>query len=265
MDLENITAEVCRIARETGGYLRGERKTFRQENVLEKGEHDYVSYVDREAERMTVRMLAELLPEAGFVTEEGTVEQSGGGLKWVVDPLDGTTNFIHDNAPYCVSIALQHDDELLAGVVYEVCRDECYSAWQGGGAWLDGSPIRVSDRPMERAMLCLELPYRADEYRPVIHTLIDRFYGRAAGIRMNGSSAMSLCSVAAGRFDGWAEAFIKPWDYAAGMLIVREAGGTVTNFSGGGRISDLHDVVASNGVIHAELTAVLADVRFAGE
>lgn len=259
MDLKEITTEACRIARATGGYLRGERRGFKAEHVLEKGTHDYVSYVDREAEKMTVEALRRVLPEAGFVTEEGTVEQSSGGLDWVVDPLDGTTNFIHDNPPYCVSIALRRDSELLVGVVYEVCRDECFYAWSGGGAWLDGEPIRVSDTPVERALLCLELPYRAEEYGPVISSLLSNLYGRVASIRMNGSSAMSLCYVAAGRFEGWVEAFIQPWDFSAGVLIVREAGGRVTNFRGGDEISGRNDIVASNGVIHGELLGSLPD------
>ena len=258
MELKNITTEVCRIARETGRYLRDERRNFKQENVLRKGTYDYVSYVDREAERMTVKALGKLLPEAGFVTEEGTVEQSGGGLAWVIDPLDGTTNFIHDNAPYCVSIALQRDAELLVGVVYEVCRNECFYAWAGGGAWLDGEPIHVSTSGMEEAFVGLECPYMAEEYRPVILNAIEKLYGRIAGIRMNGAAAVSLCNVAAGRFDAWGEAYIKPWDYAAGALLVREAGGRVTDYKGSEDIQGTHHIVASNGRIHEEFREVLA-------
>ncbi len=255
MELKNITAEVCRVAREVGGYLREERRGFKQGNVIAKGAHDYVSYVDRTAEQMTVEALAELLPEAGFVTEEGTVEQSAQGskgLKWVVDPLDGTTNFIHDTAPYCVSIALQRDSELLVGVVYEVCRGECFYAWAGGGAWLDGERIGVSTSRMEEAFVGLEFPYRAEEYKPVILNAVDKMYGRVAGIRFNGSAAVSMCNVAAGRYDAWGEAFIKPWDYAAGALIVREAGGRVTDFTGSENIEGTHHIVASNGIIHEE-------------
>lgn len=256
MDLKHIAHEVCRIARATGGYLRAERLGFANEHIIEKGTHDYVSYVDRGAERITVDALGALLPGAGFVTEEGTVEQSATGLNWVVDPLDGTTNFIHDNAPYCVSIALRQDREVLVGVVYEVCRDECYWAWKGGGAWLNGSPIRVSGNPLERSLICLELPYEVEKYKPVILSLVNDLFGRVSGIRMNGSSAMSLCYVAAGRFEAWAEAYIKPWDYMAGILIVREAGGTVTNFRGGSEISGPNDIVATNGTVHGEMLAV---------
>lgn len=249
MDLEKITLEVCRIARETGAYLRSERRGFNAGSVIEKNTHDYVSYVDREAERMTVARLRELLPGAGFVTEEGTVEQSDAGLKWIVDPLDGTSNFIRDIAPFCVSIALWDGDEPLSGVVYEVCRDECYWAWRGGGAWLDGAPVRVSEKGMDGLFAVLDFPYEVDRYKPVLRGMVDRLYGSAASIRFYGSTAASLCYVAAGRFDVWAEAFIKPWDYAAGIVIVREAGGVVTDFNGRHNISGTHHLVATNAVV----------------
>lgn len=261
MDLKNITFEVCRIAKQTGRYIHDERKRFEKENVIQKGTHDYVSYVDREAEKMTVDALRELLPEAGFVTEESTVEQSAGGLKWVVDPLDGTTNFIYDFAPYCVSIALCRDSEFLVGVVYEVCRGECFYAWTGGGAWLDGERLRVSANRMEDALIGLEFPYEAEKYKPVILNVIEKLYGRVASLRMNGSAAMSLCYVAAGRYDAWGEAFIKPWDYSAGVLIVREAGGRVTDFHGSEDITGTHHVVSSNGVIHEEFRRELAVIE----
>lgn len=265
MDLKSVTLEVCRVARDTGAYLRSERKNFKPENVLEKGARDFVSYVDRGAEQMAVKALSELLPEAGFITEEGTVEQSDTGLNWVIDPLDGTTNFIHDNAPYCVSIALRRDSETLLGVVYEVCRGECYYAWKDGGTWMDGERLKVSSDRLDRSLVCFELPYDTERYKPVFLELVKEFYGRAASIRVNGSSALSLCYVAAGRFGGWAEALIKPWDYAAGIILVREAGGTVTNFGGGSEITDKHDVLATNGVIHAELESVLARLPFTKE
>ncbi len=253
MNLEQITLQVCQIAKSTGTYLSTERKNFQKENVLEKNAHDYVSYVDREAEKITVAALSALLPEAGFITEEGTVEQSQKSLNWVIDPLDGTTNFIQDNAPYCVSIALCEKEEILVGVVYEVCRDECFYAWKGGNAYLNDKQIKVSDKKMENAFIGLELPYNAQEYKPIILNAFDKLYGRVSSLRINGSAAMSLCYVAAGRYDGWAEAFIKPWDYAAGAIIVREAGGMVTDFKGKENIAGTHHIVATNGMIHEEL------------
>ena len=257
MDLKQVTLQVCRIATDTGIYLSSERKLFKKENVFEKRDHDYVSYVDREAEKMTVKALATLLPEAGFITEEGTIEQSDTGLNWVIDPLDGTTNFIQDFAPYCVSIALREGEEILLGVVYEVCRNECFYAWKGGGAYLNGYTIHVSDTTMEKSFIGLELPYETDKYKPVILNAFNQLYGKVASIRICGSAATALCYVAVGRYDAWGEAYIKIWDYAAGVIIVREAGGKVTDFTGNDNMADSHHVIASNGVIHEEIKKVL--------
>ena len=143
-DLEKYTLAVCEIARQAGAYIREERRKFSLDSVERKHAHDYVSYVDKGSERLIVSALRELLPEAGFITEEGTAEEvksdevKSERLLWVVDPLDGTTNFIHQYAPYAVSIALLQGKTVLIGVVYEICADECFYAWQGGGAWLCG-------------------------------------------------------------------------------------------------------------------------------
>ena len=161
--LKELTEQVCRLARETGAYLKAERRNFRPEVAEEKHEHDYVSYVDREAERRIVGALHELLPEAGFVTEEGPAGLKGEELRWVVDPLDGTTNFLHNHAPYCVSIALCRRRERLMGVVYDPCREECFYAWKGGGAWMEGERIGVTaTQGLEGALMVVELPYDAE-------------------------------------------------------------------------------------------------------
>ncbi|NDV82726.1 inositol monophosphatase family protein [Bacteroides sp. 51] len=259
MDLKQITLQVCRIATDTGIYLSSERKLFKKENVLEKRDHDYVSYVDREAEKMTVKALSALLPEAGFITEEGTIEQSNTGLNWVIDPLDGTTNFIQDFPPYCVSIALREGEDILLGVVYEVCRNECFYAWKGGGAYLNEHLIHVSDNPMEKAFIGLELPYETEKYKPVILNAFNQLYGKVSSIRICGSAATALCYVAAGRYDAWGEAYLKIWDYAAGVIIVREAGGKVTDFTGGEKMAGTHHIIASNEIIHEEFRTVLLD------
>lgn len=250
-NLKDLAASVCRIARETGQFLKAERKNFRQEAVQTKHAHDYVSYVDRESERRIVAALRTLLPEAGFITEEGSADYRDEPYCWVVDPLDGTTNYIHDNAPYCVSIALRDRDSLLLGVVYDPCRDECFYAWQGGGAYLDGVPLHVSAvQRLEDAFVVVELPYNAEQYAPTGEHLIHRLYGRVAGIRMNGSAALAICYVAAGRFDAWLEAFIGKWDFSAAALMVQEAGGCVTDFYGNGRFLEGHHIVATNGKLH---------------
>ena len=266
-NLENITRLVCQVAREAGSYIRKERASFSLEKVERKHAHDYVSYVDKGSEQMIVSRLREILPEAGFITEEGTTKEDAGCQKkevsdvspqtpapiWVVDPLDGTTNFIHGYAPYAVSIALIRGQEILVGVVYEVCSDECFYAWQGGGAWLNNQPIHVGNSSINDALLCLQLPYNSDAYKPVINRLIQHFYGRVGSIRMIGSAAMALCYVAAGRLDAYAERYIGQWDYMAGAIIVKEAGGMVCNYEGLSDFTQGDSIIATNGVIHSNL------------
>ena len=253
LQLEEITLAVCQVAQRAGAYIAEERRKFQEERVERKHAHDYVSYVDKGSERLIVEALHELLPEAGFVTEEGLAAYHDEQYWWVVDPLDGTTNFIHQFPPYCVSIALCRGHEIQLGVVYEVTAGECYYAWQGGGAWQDGRRLHVSSHPVGDALLCLQLPYNSDAYRPVIHRLIDSFYGRAASVRMMGSAAMALCYVAAGRLDGYVEKYIGQWDFMAGALIVSEAGGRVTDYDGQFDFTQGNSVVATNGVIHQDM------------
>jgi myo-inositol-1(or 4)-monophosphatase len=174
-------------------------------------------------------------------------------MLWVVDPLDGTTNFIHGFAPYAVSIALTQGREILLGVVYEVCANECFYAWKGGGAYVDGKAIHVGNSAIGDALICLQLPYNSDAYKPVIERLIDRFYGNVGSIRMIGSAAMALCYVAAGRLDAYAERYIGQWDYMAGAIIVKEAGCMVCNYEGLSGFTQGDSVIATNGVIHSNL------------
>lgn len=261
LDLKQLTAEVCRIAIEAGAFLSEERKNFRRERVVEKHAHDYVSYVDKESEVRLVKLLSALLPEAGFITEEGSATYQNEPYCWVIDPLDGTTNYIHDEAPYCVSIGLRSRTELLLGVVYEVCRNECFSAWKGGKAYMNGEEIHVSNiTEVKDAFLITELPYNHIQYKQTALHLINELYGKVGAIRMNGSAAAAICYVAIGRFDGWAEAFIGRWDYSAAALIVQEAGGKVTDFYGNDDFIEGHHIIATNGHFHELLQNLLKEV-----
>lgn len=258
LDLEKITAEVRRIAVEAGAFLREERRNFHRERVEEKNAHDYVSYVDKESEKRIVKRLKELVPEAGFIAEEGSGSLTTEEYCWLVDPLDGTTNFIHDNAPYCVSIALRSREELLVGVVYEVCRDECYWAHKDSPAYLNGREIRVSDvDKLDNAFIALGFPYAVEKYKSIALHLIQELYGNASALRLQGAAAAELCYVAAGRFEARIEANLGPWDIAAGTLILERAGGKVTDFSGGDTFYSGHQVLASNGKMHETLLDVL--------
>lgn len=257
-NLEYLCAEVRQIARNAGAFLRDERQKFDREKVEEKSAHNYVSYVDKESERRLVEQLSALLPDAGFIAEEGSGSLTDEDYCWVIDPLDGTSNYIHDMAPYSVSIALRNKEELLLGVVYEVCRDECFYAWKGSKAYLDGKEIRVTDvAVLDKAFVALGFPYDADRYRPVAQKLVDRLYGYAGGTRLLGSAAAELCYVACGRFDARIEGYLGPWDVAAGGLILMQAGGRLTDFAGGGTWPSAEQVVASNGVIHDTILRLL--------
>lgn len=248
-DLQQLTLSVCETARQAGAYIRKEREGFAFDKVERKHAHDYVSYVDKGSEQLIVKALQQLLPEAGFITEEGSATHKDEQYLWVVDPLDGTTNFIHGFAPYAVSIALTRGRELLIGVVYDICADECFYAWQGGGAYVNGQPIHVANNKLDDALLCLQLPYNSDAYKPVIKQLLDTYYGHVASIRMIGSAAMALCYVAAGRLDAYAEKYIGQWDFMAGALIVIEAGGCVTSYEGDASFVESDGVVASSSVL----------------
>ena len=214
--------------------------------------------MDKASEKKVVSALRKLLPEAGFIAEEGSAAYSDETYCWVVDPLDGTTNYIHDNAPYCVSIALRDKQSLLLGVVYEPCRDECFYAWKGSKAYLDGKEIRVTDvAVLDKAFVALGFPYDSDHYRPVAQKLVDRLYGYAGGTRLWGSAAAELCYVACGRFDARIEGHLGPWDVAAGGLILMQAGGRLSDFAGGDTWPSAEQVMASNGVIHDKILRLL--------
>ena len=261
MNLQEMTLAVCEVARQAGAYIREERSKFSLESVERKHAHDYVSYVDKGSERLIVSALRALLPEAGFITEEGLAGHDSEQMLWVVDPLDGTTNFIHQYAPYAVSIALLQGKTILIGVVYEICADECFYAWQGGGAYLNGKPLHVSSQKIQDALLCLQFPYNSDAYKTVMKRLIDCLYGNVCSIRACGSAAMALCQVAAGRLDGYAEQYIGQWDYMAGSLIVMEAGGQVTDYSGSDDFTQGNSVVATNGIIQQDFLEAILKVK----
>ena len=260
-DLETITRLVCQVAREAGAYINKERASFSVDKVERKHAHDYVSYVDKGSERWIVKALRELLPEAGFITEEGSAGHTDEQYVWVVDPLDGTTNFIHGFAPYAVSIALCKGRQIVVGVVYEIVSEECFYAWKDGKAWVNDKSLHVGTSEINDALLCLQLPYNSDAYKPVIKRLIERFYGNVGSIRMMGSAAIALCYVAAGRLDAYAERYIGQWDYMAGALIVKEAGGRVTNYDGEDYFMEGDSVVATNGVVHQALLDAVREAQ----
>jgi myo-inositol-1(or 4)-monophosphatase len=260
MDLSSLTSDVISLTKEVGQFIRKESLVFDQRQVEYKGLHDMVSYVDKTAEIALVKGLRILLPEAGFVTEEKTATIAGEQYDWIIDPLDGTTNFIHGLPTYAISIALQCDGELVLGVVYEINRDECFSAWKNGGAYLNDKQISVSKASaIENTLLATGFPYyefgRLDAYLAVLKELMQRCHG----VRRIGSAAIDLAYVACGRFDGYFEFNLNSYDVAAGIVLVREAGGQVFDFIGGNDSIERREMLATNGLISAELLLILQE------
>lgn len=254
MNLELLTSQVADVARNAGVFIMAEREHFTAGRVEVKGRNDFVSYVDKGAERIIVDGLRQLLPEAGFIAEEGTEARTEARYRWVVDPLDGTTNFIHGMPFFAVSIALIDGDDPVVGVVYELNRDEMFTAWKDGGAWLNGKRIHVSETPdVASSLIGTGFPYydyeRLDGYLGLFRHLMQ--FSR--GIRRPGSAATDLAYVACGRFDSFYEYGLSPWDVAAGILLVTEAGGTVTDFSGGRDFLFGREIVSANALTHGEL------------
>lgn len=217
-----------------------------------------VSYVDKTAEEKLVAELSKILPEAGFITEENTISKTGERYNWVIDPLDGTTNFIHGMPPFSVSIALKEHDEYIAGVIYEINLDECFYAWKGSPAYLNGKIIKVSDAPsLDAALLATGFPYTDFGKQQAYIGLFSELIQKCHGVRRLGSAAVDMAYVACGRFEGFYEYNLHEWDIAAGIIIVKQAGGQVTNFTGGDECVSSKELVATNGKITAGLLDVI--------
>ena len=254
MELENIINSVIDISKQAGSFIREQRKTFSADKIELKGLNDLVSYVDKTAEEIIVKALAELLPEAGFITEEKTINKTGERYNWIIDPLDGTTNFIHGLPVFSVSIALQEYDEPVLGVVYEVNMDECFYAWKGSPAYMNGNIIKASDTPtIAQSLLATGFPYYDFTKQAAYISLFTELMKSCHGLRRLGSAAVDLAYTACGRFDAFYEYNLNPWDVAAGVLIVRQAGGQVVNFNGGEEVLQSRELLATNGKITEEM------------
>ncbi len=234
LNLEEICLLVADLSRSTGAFIRDESENFDRSRIEHKGPSDLVSYVDKETEKKLVTGLRSILPDAGFLTEESTVVQEDKEYKWVIDPLDGTTNFLHGMPVYSISIALMQGNSLLIGVVYEVNRDECFYAWKGGKAWLNEKQISVSPVEILReSLIASGFPYSQKGKSGNHFTILRELQDKTHGIRRLGSAAVDLSYVACGRFEAYYEFNLHIWDVAAGILIVQEAGGSLCDFDGG--------------------------------
>jgi myo-inositol-1(or 4)-monophosphatase len=261
MNLEKLIKPTIEIAKKAGAFIRKERQNFNLEKVENKGFNDLVSYVDKEAEKIIVSGLREIFPEAGYITEEGTVNQTQTDWKWIVDPLDGTTNFVHGVPVFSVSIALAHEGRIMLGVVYEVNLNECFHAFRGGGAFCNETPIQVSGATsIKESLIATGFPYheggKIDRYLELLKYLLLNSHG----LRRLGSAAVDLCYVASGRVEAYMEYNLQSYDVAAGTLILEEAGGKVTDFNGGDNFIFGGEIIGSNGNIHEPLRKKLEEI-----
>ena len=281
MNYQHLCTQVCALAKETGAFIREEAKKFKTSTIEVKGHNNFVSYVDKTSEQKLVTALSALLPEAGFIAEEGTSSKKGERYNWIIDPLDGTTNFIHGYPCYAISIALvasptppkeglpdtlsvegKREGKALSfgeggvrlGVIYEINQDECFYAWKDSDAYMNGNKITVSSTPtLKDSLLGTGFPYydygKMDEYLK----LFRHFMQHSHGLRRPGSAATDLAYLACGRFDGFYEYSLAPWDVAAGAFLVERAGGKVADFSGGDNYLFGKEIVAGNAHVFQEL------------
>lgn len=259
MDSRNEFLEAAKAAAREAGRLLRENVDKRSE-IMFKGTVDLVTHFDRKSQEMIFRRLSAAFPGHGFLAEEELSLPGTSDCRWIIDPIDGTTNFAHTFPVFCVSIALEQKGVVVVGVVYDPMRDELFEAVKGRGAFLNGARVRVSDIPaLGKALLATGFPYdvRTSSFNNVRE--FNAFIVRAQAVRRCGSAALDLCYVACGRFDGFWELKLKPWDVAAGALIVEEAGGRVSDFEG--RTFDPFNqrALASNGRIHEEMRKVLEE------
>jgi myo-inositol-1(or 4)-monophosphatase len=234
MDLKTICEKACLIAKEAGIFIKNERLHFQSNSVEVKSFNQLVSYVDKSAEEILVSGLLAIFPEAGFITEEETIATQTKEWMWVIDPLDGTTNFIHDLPVYSVSIGLIQNNKVMMGIVYEVNKDEMFYAWHKGGAFLNGNAISVKNNPdLGKSLLATGFPYYDYQQMDAYLDTLKYFMKNTQGMRRMGSAAIDLAYTACGRFDAFFEYGLSPWDVAGGICLIEEAGGIIADFDGG--------------------------------
>ncbi|MEW5977161.1 MAG: inositol monophosphatase family protein [Acidobacteriota bacterium] len=253
----DVGVEAARLAGEVLKESYGRGKTIEY-----KGENNLVTHVDKRSESLVTEFLTSRFPKHAVLGEEGTNTRPESEYRWVIDPLDGTTNYAHDYPFFCVSIGLEYQGELIVGVVYHPIFEELFVAEKGGGAYLNGKRIQVSKvDKLRQALLATGFPYDVDQNPGAAFDYFQEFVKAAQAVRRDGSAALDLCYLAMGRFDGFWEVRLNPWDTAAGVLILREAGGRVTDFDGNEYVVSNDPVLASNSLIHSEMQVVINRYR----
>jgi len=257
-DWETICHELITLVKRTGHYVREASKDFHRGNEDAKAPNSFVTEIDLGSERLLVEGLAHIIPDAGFITEENTVPNETKPMCWIVDPIDGTTNFIHGVPAYAISVGLLVEDHIQVGVVHEITRNECFYAIEGGGAYCNGKPIHVSGcQQFEDGLYATGFPYDTED-TPAHLRILETFLRQTRGFRRLGSAAVDLAYVACGRFDGFYEHRLNAWDVSAGSLIVQEAGGHVSDFQGGSEYIFGGEIVASTPAVHHRMCEIIS-------
>lgn len=253
MNIKTIRTEVEQIARSIGKFLIEEQAKLVDSDIELKGTRNFVTHIDREAEKLLVEQLSPLIPEATFLTEEGTIDYAEGKYTWIIDPLDGTTNYVHGDTPYTVSIALMKDEEVVLGVVFDPVANELFAATEKGDATLNDKPMKVSSHnQLTNAYIGFGIPYSLDaKGEEILKNAIAHF--RRCSFRIKGSAAAEICYVACGRLDAYFHSGLSPWDVAAATFILECSGGKCTDFSNGNNYIFGKEIVASNGETHGEI------------
>ncbi len=260
MNLAQVEKQVIELCVEVGNFIRKENENFDRSKIEQKGSFsNLVSYVDKEAERRLVGTLEKILPGSGFIGEEGTETKGTNEYQWIIDPLDGTTNFLHGLPIFAISIGLLRKDKTVLGIVYEVSRQECFHAIEGGKAYCNDKVISISPiKTLNESLLATGFPYYHTEKKEIYLEIIRIFLEQTHGIRRLGSAAIDLAYVACGRMEGFFEYNLKPWDVAGGAFILQQAGGIVTDFSGGDNYLFGGELCAA-GHVHAEMLKVIKE------
>lgn len=259
MQLQPLLDKVIQLSLEVAEWIAEQRVSAK--DIELKSLNNLVSYVDKQAEQKFVSGLSELIPDAGFIAEEGTGTANRSGYNWIIDPLDGTTNYLHGLPMWCTSVALIKDGILQLGVICDPNHNEVYSALTGGGAFRNGDRISCSEAThLTQSLLGTGFPYDDFGRQKAYMELLTYLTRNTRGIRRPGSAALDLAYVACGRFDGFYEYALNPWDVAAGILLVREAGGVVSGFSKNGDPIFGDDLIASNKFIYHELQEIVSNM-----
>ncbi len=258
LNYQQICDELIELAKNAGDFIRNEKGKINSDNIETKSLHSYVTYVDKNAEILIVEGLKKILSDAGFITEEETETVKSDKYNWIVDPLDGTTNFIHGLEPFSVSIALEQEGKIVLGVVYEVGKDECFYAYKDSPAYLNGKEIKVSgNKTLADSLIATGFPYYDFKKNKAILNSLEYFMEHTQGIRRFGSAATDLAYVACGRFDCFYEYSLNVWDVAAGAFIVQRAGGKVSDFNKGDNYLFGREMVASNSFVYDEFAELI--------